>query len=386
MDARSKLAEHTKAMSGAANSRVGALTLAVVLASAAQAAAQPAITGVSGSYAHKGSVTVTGTNFGTKPVAAPVVWDDASTSLLSKWTGGWPDCSANTNYNIAPRTPIRGITPPHSRVGKYIAGAHAEENGYCGGQNVILYKKFTNFTKPTVIYASWYQRADDAWVFNLGDPPDNNYKEMDWTTDPSPYGQSDFYVTYNPSPFNRTTPPSWAVSPGMGRSTTEWGLAGANPMNGTWTKVEAMFKFSAGSDGRIQIIDNGVVKVNYSGVTDTATGTVRTIGIGGYSRGRDVNNWRYFADVYLDTSWAHVILGNGPTLATSTRREVQIPSSWSNTSITVTANLAAFTEGQTAYLYVFDSAGQSNTNGFPVVLGGTASTKPAPPTNVRIIR
>jgi hypothetical protein len=35
-------------------------------------------------------------------------------------------------------------------------------------------------------------------------------------------------------------------------------------------------------------------------VTDNATETRRTLGIGGYSRGRNLNNWRYFTDVYVD--------------------------------------------------------------------------------------
>jgi hypothetical protein len=369
-----------------ANLRVPTLLLAGCM-SAASASAQPAISGVSGSYGHKTSVTIAGLRFGTKPAVAPVVWDDSSGTNLQKWTGGWPNCSATTSNNIAVRTPIRSITPPHQRVGRYIAGAHAEELGYCGGQNVMLYKTFSGVTKPLQMYVSWYQRADDKWVFGLGDPADDNYKEMDWTTDGSPYGAVGFYVTYNASPTSRTSIPNWAVSPGMGRAATIWGDGGTNPMGGTWTKVEALFRFSTGADGRIQIIDNGVVKVDYTGVTDNASETQRTLGIGGYTRGRNPNNWRYFTDVYVDTSWARVMLGNAPTLAASTRREMQVPVSWSDTSITISTNLATFTEGQTAYLYVFDSSGRVNAAGFPVVLGGgTTSRRPLPPTNVRVVR
>lgn len=359
---------------------------AALLGVAASAGAQPAISAVAGSYAQNAAVTITGSGFGTKPVAAPVVWDDSSGTLLSKWTGGWPNCSTNATYNIAPRAPIRGINPPHARVGKYYAGAHAEENGYCGGWDVMLFKSFSGVTTPVNIYASWYQRADDNWVFGLGSPADDNYKVIDWTTDATPYGQTDVYGTYNPSPTSTTSIPVWAFSPGMGRTTTDWGGNATNPMGGTWTKVEAILRWSAGTDGRLQVVDNGNLQIDYTGITDNAPSGTRTFGIGGYARSRDVNNWRYFTDLYLDTTWARVMLGNASTLTASTKREMQIPSAWSNTSITITANLAAFSEGQTAYLYVFDSTGRSNANGYPVALGTSTSRPPAPPTNVRIIK
>ena len=171
----------------------------------------------------------------------------------------------------------------------------------------------------------------------------------------------------------------------MGRASTFWGGAGTHPMGGTWAKVEHILRISAGSDGRIQIVDNGVTRVDYSGVTDTSAGTTRTVTVGGYARGRNSNNWRYFTDIYLDTSWARVILGNAPTFSASTRRELQIPTAWSSSSISVTANLGAFSEGQTAYLYVVDANGSVNAAGFPVVLGTAAAAPPAAPKNLRVV-
>ena len=67
-------------------------------------------------------------------------------------------------------------------------------------------------------------------------------------------------------------------------------------------------------DGDIKLWENGVLKVDYSGKTDGLEGTTRTEGIGGYARNNPViSNRRYFADVYLDSSRARVILGNAPT-------------------------------------------------------------------------
>ena len=107
-------------------------------------------------------------------------------------------------------------------------------------------------------------------------------------------------------------------------------------------------------------------------------GTTRTEGIGGYSSEYpNKSNWRYFADVYLDYSRARVILGNAPTLDASTVREVQVPTSWSDSSISVTANLGKFADGRTAYLYVVDANGVVNAVGTPIVAAGDeADTTP----------
>jgi hypothetical protein len=364
-----------------------AMSVVIGLGGATPAVAQPTITTVSGTYGHKQSVTITGSNFGSKPTAAPLIWDDSSgTSITEKWSGGWPDHSANTNFNIAYRTPIRGVSPPHQRVGRYAAGAHAEENGYWGGWNVLFYKVVPSFSKPMQVYVSWYQRADPNWVFGLGSPADENYKTFDWSADATPFGSESYYTTYNPTPTSLSATPSWAVSPGMGRSVTIWGAQGTHPMGGTWTKVEHVLRVSAGTDGRLQVIDNGVTKVNYTGVTDNAGGTTRSVAVGGYARGRHVNNWRYFTDIYLDTSWARVILGNSSSFNTSTRREMQVPLSWSSTGITISTNLGAFADNSTAYLYVVDANGNVNAAGHPIVLGSSGTTPaPSAPTNLRIV-
>ena len=82
-------------------------------------------------------------------------------------------------------------------------------------------------------------------------------------------------------------------------------------------------------------------------------GTQRTIAIGGYARMQGyTTNWRYFDDIYIDTSLARVVLADKPALSEATIIENQIPTAWSDGSITATVNLGKFTQGQTAYLFV----------------------------------
>lgn len=339
-------------------------------------AAQPAINGVSGSVAHGGTLTIQGSGFGTKTTAAPVVWDDASgTNVLDKWDGAWPT-SQFPAYALTYRAPMRGVAPPHNRVGKYLAGAHGS-TGATGGQNVMVWKNRTLST-PGYTYASWYQRSDPAWVF--GD--DNNFKLFDWSTGTEPYGSQYCYIEHNPRFTSLTSTGAWAGS------CNGWGQEATNLFN-QWVKIEVEIKWTSQSDGYMKVWDNGRLVVDVKQATDSYSGTARNDAIGGFARMQNQpNNWRYFADLYLDHSRARVILGNASTLATSTRREVQIPSQWSNSSLAVTVNRGALTDGQTAYLYVVDPNGTVNALGFPVVLsGGTVNiTAPAPPTSVRILR
>lgn len=365
--------------------RLASIPLVVLTLFAARVDAQPVVANTSGEWAHKSTVSITGSGFGTKTTAAPVVWDDASgTNITDKWSGAWP--SNNPVYNTMYRNPQRGISLPHNRISRYIAGAHGQGLGATAGYNVIFFKNRTFSSYPQYTYLTWYQRADDAWVF--GD--DNNFKTFAFSVGTTPYEMpNNWYLAYNtPLPDSRTSGASYIFgddSNGLGlqlpdaNGHNQWWGAAINPMSGVWTKIEMEIKYTNQTDGYVKLWENGALRVDFRGYTDRLAGTARTEGIGGYARMyNQPTNWRYFADVYLDYSRARVILGNAPTLAASTRREVQIPTAWSGSSITISANLGAFADGQQVYLYVVDSNGNVNAAGYPVVLG-TATVDTVPP-------
>jgi len=78
----------------------------------------------------------------------------------------------------------------------------------------------------------------------------------------------------------------------------------------------------------------------------------------------DPSAFRFFDELYVDTTWSRVMLGNSKTLASCSILEPQIPSAWSTSEITVTINLGGLS-GSKAYLYVFDSNNApSNANAF----------------------
>jgi len=353
-----------------------------LIAGVAPARSAPLIQQVSGALNHKGTITISGMGFGSKATAAPLVWDDASGSNISdKWDGAWPNLvpGYNTNYY----SPMRGIDPPHSHDTRYIAGAHATTDGAYSGEMVMFFKNIRLQPFPFYIYASWYQRADDAWVFG----GDNNYKTFDYSAGGEPMQANNWYTAYGPPrPGSNTDGAQWLFTDDAGslanpdvRGHNAWWDTAVNPMAGKWSKVEISIKITDQKNGYLNVWENGHQVMDYVGPTDKYPGTQRTIGIGGYARMQGHSrNWRYFDDAYLDTTLSRVVLANKPVLSQATIIENQIPSSWSDGSITATVNLGQFTQGQTAYLFVVDASGTPSAHGLVVSAGGTVATPNAP--------
>jgi hypothetical protein len=353
----------------------------------------PIISQVAGTLNHKATITISGSGFGTKATAAPLVWDDASGSGIgNNWDGAWPN--NDPAYNTAYRAPQRGISLPHNHITRYIAGAHADNAGSNAGYNVIVFKNFTLPSSfPYYLYASWYQRADDAWVFG----GDNNFKTFAYSVCCSPYEMpNNWYTGYGPPyPSSRTSGAQWGpnddghsmMNPDM-NSHDFWWHQGVNPMSGKWSKVEVEVKITNELDGFIRVTENAShIVINYVGPTDKYPGKARTVGIGGFSRmcGQPTN-WRYYADAYIDTTLSRVVLANAADLSRATIVETQLPTTWSANTVGVAVNLGKFAAGQTAYLFVFDSTGTHNAAGFAVTAGGgiASAAQPDPPTGVSV--
>jgi hypothetical protein len=89
-------------------------------------------------------------------------------------------------------------------------------------------------------------------------------------------------------------------------------------------------------------------------------------------------------DFYIQRgTLARVEIGDRSSWKSCTWREIQKPSAWSNSSITIQLNRGSFQQGQTAYLYVVDANGTVNSQGYPFTVGGGGSggSTPPPPSN-----
>jgi hypothetical protein len=360
------------------------LTLAAAVAQSA-----PQIATYSGTVSHGAQVTLTGSGFGAKATAAPAVWDNCpSAGVSSQWSGVWPNASQNATYNLACRTPIRGVPLPHSHVTMYMAGAHAESGGYNAGYDVIAFKNRNITSYPTNAYFSWYERNDPLWVFNLGSPADNNHKLWDFSQGTSPYSMPpNWYLEHNPR-FQSATDKSGSFhlnddSGLMTNAVSTWGSGNPpSPWQG-WVKMEVLVTYATDTSGRVRMYANNKLYFDVAGLnTDPLSGSARSEGIGGYTRNYgNANNWRYFSDMYIDYSFSRIVLANSATYANATVVEIQPAVSWSDGQVGFAANLGAFSSTDTIYAFVFDASGTPNATGFKLAAGAPA---PQPPSSLTV--
>jgi hypothetical protein len=73
-------------------------------------------------------------------------------------------------------------------------------------------------------------------------------------------------------------------------------------------------------------------------------------------------------DVYVDTTWSRVMIGDAPVFSACTVREIQIPTAWTDQSISIIANVKAYPAGKPKYLFVVDQTGTASP-GLPLDAG-----------------
>jgi len=329
---------------------------------------QPTISTITGIADNDSSLVIEGTGFGTKGTAAPIIWDDCSGSDITVlWDGAWPEAAEQPTSTPVYTTSIRSVPMPHSHSTQYIAG-RAPGTGLGYPNNVMVWKNRT-VSLPCYTYMSWYQCVDP--LFNSGD----NFKWSNYSCGTSPYTMdsptnSNWFVQYyggldgvfivsddGATIWNQ--PPNYTIdylgnSKYFGESTS---------IIGNWVKIELAIYYTASTGGWFDIWENGnLIKSgsaahSYNGPTDAYDGTSRTEAVGGFSRLGGSNNYRYFSDIYLDYTLQRVVICSTATWNSGGRIETQIPTAWSDESITVTVNQGIFGDGDTAHLFVVNAAG-----------------------------
>lgn len=279
--------------------------------------------------------------------------------------------------------PYRNVSVPHAHATKFLAGGNGDDAGANQGWNIMAWKNLPDISGyPAYIYASWYERIDPLWQFGVGSPVDYNFKNTVYSPGSAEYfgitywysefrGNGDFSSGSAPANFHVIDDAHGGAEASLEDPTSDWYFdLRSGDLTAQWVKYQHEYKLSNSVDGGyIKIWQDGVQKANYVTKTDSYNGVTRTFGMGGYTRDRDPDNFRYFADCYVDWTPQRVVLANNATLASATVVENQIPSAWADGSITLKVNLGAFADTGTAYLFVHDSIGAANSSGFPITLG-----------------
>lgn len=460
----------------------------IILLLTGTAYATPDVDPITGTLTHGESKVITGTGFGTKSPAAPVLWDDGegTHTLADRYTGYEPtgfDATMDIQYHSGT---FRGMTNPHSHGTRYISGGHYDgrpSQEYTGGTgaNVGVTKSFG--TEKEVLFITWYQAYDPLWPtdspFLAGIFTSNN-KIRNWERAPStalyggvPLAYNIFaqsgangcsiernctnlrVVDNNVDSSDQTdcmdntaycvpksvllgawgkfeevrdfNGPSWirvfdqssrtyansivsyvVAEDGDSRygasiggyfcyqdsyTTITSGWSGPDG-NGEWTvdflgeeplilfDHTAVLKRTKGTVGSLASTEWGYsdskVYLGYdpSGRTFSVSRSCCTaVSCGSQEHGGDANAFRFFDDVYIDTTFSRIMLCNNVSLANATVCEPQIPTAWSDTGATFTVNLGKLT-GDLAWVYVFDSTNTANTVGEAVSLVEGEDTTP----------
>ena len=306
-------------------------------------AGAPSVTSITGTISHGGSVTLNGSNFGTKPTAAPELWDTidniASYSGLSNGdtitVGGSNPYNTNSFFDSGAvkyqDTADSNWTTErrHSRsTAQYKSNASA--SGELGERS---------WTKTDDTIQVWHVKYDRALPNNSVDKIARYSDSANQTTRTFTWGTTLQLIFDSP---NFLINNNDAGSPWDGDS-------------GNWNVLLLQFKGST-RQLTVRIGDNIIIDNEPWAVASSPMQFNQQWRTGYDGNGTVTPIW-WESDKYIDSSLAAVFVGNASTWAACTNFEMQIPTSWADTAITVTTNLGAFSSSETVYYYVMDNTG-----------------------------
>jgi hypothetical protein len=372
-----------------------------------------------GALAHGSTIELLGAGFGGRPSYGPesspylvrayddcthddprVTWDEALPSAGEP--EGQMRCRTPEEIAAVRTSSTAAPSTPHPRLSRYQSANTFDASpsaltAYSHSLSIYGTEMSQDF------YASFYYRADPAW-HDTADT-DGNHKMYDYSVGNGIYGSGGYYY-FGFSGFegdpaggigmgvNYFTAPNLFVACDDGGTPVDlrcvdsdlinWYVdwpCGGNGGPSTcgifpkqyhsvhprtdWIKIEYILRHGDSDRGFHQIRMDNVLYWSTE-LNDDAYGaspSSRTESIGGYRRdyGSDEvfkNNWSYFADVYMDLSFARVILANASRYDDATIVEAQPIRTWEDGRIELDLHLGRLPSGEDAWFYVFNSAGE----------------------------
>ena len=397
--------------------RIIILSMFLLLLISGEAFAQPNISDTAGNFNHDGSIVISGSSFGSKNPAAPLLWDDCR---AERPMGTYYDCylpvvaQQGSQYNMMyHQVPFRTIQAPHNRISYILSGAHAINSGtgtYPSGGNVLLGKNMTSHK----FFVNYWYRIDPNFDEENHSTYGDNMKELDLSESSGEaytgsFGYYNWCVGSVPDknfkePTRLQRIPEDIPDLPYACSNDEYTVTHNNPING-WVKMQwegdysvlnnvPLVRFSTYPDGKVthqSHFGNGITTMSIynEGPGYPKLGNLRMLSIGGFARvprtDNGLNSFRYFAGVYIDDTPSRVMLGDNQDYNSCTIMEPQIPTAWNENSITINVNLGTLPDSGTAYLFIFDSENNHNLIGHSVVIGESLGDSPEPPQSLEIV-
>lgn len=359
-----------------------ALTVALFLTLPSLVFGAPNISGISGAVSDGQSVTISGNSFGTKSQANPTVWDDLEDGVMNTTAtiGSWNSInelqinSSNTRNNFSDYQAFLDFGGSGEKLG----------NAFFTGNNGILSDKWfasywfkldNNFDWGTSTYGNGDENLANVKIFRLWNP---GSVDENFVMATQGWGSAVMYST------------EYVSNPGG--SFSAWNTYEADMTKDVWHNLQFEYQESSinANDGRIKVWFDGEIKINDSDIKtrEDFSQLKRPFILGFYDSwndGNTDNDYFYMDDVYADNNFNRIEICPNETWLNKGRCEIQIPTIWNANSITTTINQGSFSNNANVYLYVVDSDGEVNADGFPIVINSSDSTAPIAPTGLGVI-
>jgi hypothetical protein len=345
--------------------RLFIITICLMLAAPITAWSALEITGTSGTIEDGESVTISGTDFGS--TAPDVEW--AGDNIEAGSEGG---IFSKTNWSgtAFPERPRYDDTRAYSGSQSVVFDSTTESDGRfslgynTGGDITYLYATW-------MVYIDIGSASSGQWkmfrVNDTGTISDTNpeIRLFNWFTGGTSGGQNQVVVSAGDGAVSQS--------------------ASAYPNDDEWSRIEFFaYPGTVGSaNGNITII------IHRPGVSITKVYDADRMM---YSTGQ-TDRWQYAQfhnyqgnglggnstvwndDYYISDSQARVEIGNASTWSSCTQREIQVPTSWGDSSITIDVQEGGFSSLTGKYLYVVDSSGDVS-DGYEIT-DGSDTTAPS---------
>lgn len=355
------------------------MALCFILTPAALTAQSPTISAVAGSIAHDQTISISGANFGSKTTPAPIIFDNfdnGSHDTAISPAAGWSE----VGYS--------GIQIPRYDNGIKHAGNGSMKLFWDNWQSASSVKKYGNFAQE-FYFDGWFrydQEDGPPWsrvvklLLLFGDGA-MEYPQIHYGTANCTQNEGFHIAGYAGT--NTSTSNAYGFNLGDVRDRFRhmqlWLKASSSDQYNGSVRLWLDGQLIASSDSYLTVAGNhgrwNHVRVGYYHAHDGIPGCDPSPG--------DAYGW--WDNVYIDNTQARVEIGNASTYNASTHREIQIPSSWSASSLQARINQGSFPSGQQAWLYVVNSSGAVNAQGYPITFGGSQndSVPPGAPLGLR---
>lgn len=341
------------------SARLSTVVLSLTLLVAGFCLAQPVVTMVDGNLLPDGTLAIHGHGFGSKEPAAPYLVDRLT----------------NVEAYLGQDLADGDLVPTQADGCTYCPWWSSSHLG-----DGVRYSSDSPRLPEGAAYRS--SGVDYLILMDLGEPRPDRLLVNWWvrsSQDLAPYGVgklitifanndgADGAVIWSTADLRRMTDPEHDGTPGPMVDSH----ASAVGQLDDWTNLELRIDSSNQIDlgyGRIEALVNSVVIHDLDCWAREPLNKIKAFGLRVPAADPAMDLEFDWTDIYIDTSFARVLLCDSPSLDSAGYCELQIPQAWEPNLIHIATRLGRFVVGDEVYLFVIDGQGQAS-SGVLVAIG-----------------